>query len=402
MVVDTTLYELLGVTPEATPKELDRAFRVKARELHPDKNRDDPDATSKFQAMKEAYEILKDEEKRAIYDKYGPKGLEEMGNGPGFGDILSRIFDIGGNSRPKTRTIVEELEVTLEELYNGCEKTVEYERHIVCGMCKGKGTKEGATSSPCSMCHGQGQVLMVVSGFQTFGPCPQCQGMGEQIAEADRCPECKGERLLPEKKTLEVHVEQGMEDGQKIVFQGQSDEIPDADTGDVVIVLKQKEHDVFERNHDDLLIHKELTLCEALFGATFVVKHLDGRVLVVESDKSVLNPAAVRVIPREGMPHRGNPFEKGSLFIMFNVVLPEKEALTDGLKAELMKIQPPDTSEVASVDLNDANVYTVAMEPGNIEDFENAKKSRGDRRNEAYRSDSEEEDEEGVQTCQPM
>ena len=404
MVVDTTLYDLLGVAPEATPKELDRAFRVKARELHPDKNRDDPDATSKFQAMKEAYEILKDEEKRQIYDEYGPKGLEEAAQGPGFGDILSRIFDIQGRQRPKTRTIVEELEVTLEELYNGCEKTVEYERHVVCGACQGKGTKEGTKATQCETCGGQGQVIANVGGFHTVMACPKCQGTGDMIAEGDQCPNCHGERLLAEKKTLEVHVDRGMEAGQKIVFQGQSDEIPDADTGDVVIVLKQTEHPVFERNHDDLLMRKEVSLYEALFGTNFVVTHLDGRKLIVESDKSVLNPDTVRVIPREGMPQKGNPFEKGSLFIQFKVVFPEKEQLTDELKAVLQKVVPPKPDEAAGLDLNDEDVYTVAMEPGNIEDFENAKRARGDRRNEAYMSNDEyDEEEDGAQAqCAPM
>lgn len=413
MVVDTTLYDLLGVAPDVSAKDLERAYKKKARELHPDKNRDDPDATSKFQTMKEAYEILKDEEQRAIYDKYGPKGLEEsMQGGTGFDDILSNLFGFGGAARQKTRTIYETLEVTLEEMYNGAEKEVEIERHTVCQTCQGKGTKEGAGGQTCKTCNGEGEVIMRQMGFSTVVPCPQCQGMGEVIRASDKCKTCKGERLMPEKKILNVHVERGAGNGDRVVFAGASDEIPDVETGDAVVVIKQAEHPVFERHNDDLLIHKKISLYEALYGANFVIEHLDGRKLVIESDGSVISPDTVKIIKNEGMPQKGNPFQRGLLYIQFDIVFPTKEQLSEGLMNELKKVSP-EMNSTADIDLNADDVFTVEMEDGDIENYNNSKKSKGEKRHEAYRSDDDdmymgydeddyEEDGEGGQACQPM
>jgi DnaJ-class molecular chaperone len=119
--------------------------------------------------------------------------------------------------------------------------------------------------------------------------------MGEVIRASDKCKTCKGERLIPEDKVLNVHVERGAGNGDRIVFAGASDEIPDVETGDAVVVLKQAEHPVFERHNDDLLIHKKISLYEALYGVNFVIEHLDGRKLIIESDGSVISPDTVKV-----------------------------------------------------------------------------------------------------------
>jgi DnaJ-class molecular chaperone len=201
-----------------------------------------------------------------------------------------------------------------------------------------------------------------------------------------------------------------MEDGAKIVFQGAAHEVPTADTGDLVVVLREEPHPVFERKHRDLLIKRDVSLFEALFGTRFVVEHLDGRKVVVTTKRDrVIAPGTVDVIPREGMPSRGDPSERGSLFVQYTVVFPEYESLTPELRVALARIMPP-VDEVGDLDLAGEDVAVVAPEDGDLDDFKNAKRERREQRNEAYREDDEGEgdgsgDEEGGGTqasCTPM
>ncbi|OHS99349.1 DnaJ domain containing protein [Tritrichomonas foetus] len=420
MVVDTKLYDLLGVSPDVSDRELKKAFMQKARQLHPDKNRDDPNATEKFQQVNEAYEILKDPQKRQIYDQAGVDGLREGagGMGGGFDDILSHLFGggfgFGGGARrqqrrPRTQDIGHKINVTLEDLYSGKEVTLRINRDIICPDCKGSGCANGKSPKKCPDCGGRGQKVNVVKMgpmiTQQVGPCPTCRGAGESIDPADKCKKCKGKKVTEEKKTIVVHIEPGMEDGDKIPFQGCADEAPGADTGDLVVMLSLKKHDHFLRKHDDLLMMKRISLSEALLGTKFVLKHLDGRQLVVSTPPGqVVIPDSVKVIDREGMPRRGNQFEKGRLFIKFNVEFPKPAQLTPEFKAALAACLPP-PNEVAGVDLNDDNVYEVSMKESDLKQFENSKSTYRNRRGEAYDAGADYDDDERGGTsasCQPM
>ncbi|KAK8898564.1 hypothetical protein M9Y10_000856 [Tritrichomonas musculus] len=414
MVVDTHLYDILGVSPDASDRDLKKAFMKKARETHPDKHKDDPDATEKFQQVNEAYEILKDPQKREIYDKYGADGLRQNeAEGAGFGDILSHLFGFptGGPTRRRTRDIVQEAECTLEELYNGAEKNVKVKRHVVCTKCNGTGTKDGKPPKECPKCGGQGRVIVQMQQgggiYQTISTCPDCQGRGEILDKDNLCEECKGERLVEEEKEVQLHIERGAEEGERIVFKGASDEVPDAETGDLVFVIVQKPHEVFTRKHNDLLIKHEICLSEALFGARFPIKHLDGRTLVVETNtKEVIEPFSVQMVEKEGMPIKGDTFNKGNLYIEYTVVFPKHDQLTHEFRHALCKVIPH-KDMAKGIDLNAEDVTKVTPVPANIEDFQNTKRTKGDRRQEAYRSDDydneygEEEGGEGV-GCQPM
>lgn len=416
MVVDTHLYDILGVSPDASDRDLKKAFMKKARETHPDKHKDDPDATEKFQQVNEAYDILKDPQKREIYDKYGAEGLRQSENegAGGFGDILSHLFGFssgGAPQRRRTRDIVQEEECTLEELYNGAEKTVKVTRHVVCKKCNGKGTKDGKDPKQCEKCHGQGRVIVQYEQgggiYQTISACPDCNGTGEIIDKENTCEECKGERLVKEEKEVQVHIERGAEEGEKIVFKGASDEVPDADTGDLVIIIVEKPHPLFTRKHNDLLITHEICLSEALFGARFPITHLDGRTLVVETNpKEVIEPGTVQMVEKEGMPIKNDSFNKGNLYIEYKVIFPKHEVLTHEFRHALCKIIPH-KDMAKGIDLNSENVSKVVPVPAKIEDFENTKRTKEDRRHEAYRSDDDmddDEDEEGGERvgCQPM
>lgn len=197
----------------------------------------------------------------------------------------------------------------------------------------------GVTPIKCTSCDGRGVKLVV----KQLGPgmiqqmqqvCPACKGKGEIVKDSDKCLHCKGEKVEKVKKTLEVFVEKGMAHGHKITFHGESDQAPGVEPGDMIFVVVEKKHDLFERKGNDLFLKKTLNLNEALCGFEFSFEHLDKRILVVSSEaKDIVKPNDVRSIEGEGMPIRGNPMVKGNLYIFFEIEFPHK----DFFKPEILK-----------------------------------------------------------------
>jgi len=175
--------------------------------------------------------------------------------------------------------------VSLEDLYKGKTTKLALTRNLICGKCKGKGGKEGAVKT-CHNCHGRGiKVTLRQMGpmiQQIQAPCDECSGTGEVINARDRCSQCKGKKVMPDKKFLEVHIDKGMTGGQTIQFRGESDQSPNAEAGDVVIVIEEKPHDRFKRKENDLIIEVEIDLLTALAGGQLSIKHLDDRALIVQ------------------------------------------------------------------------------------------------------------------------
>lgn len=176
------------------------------------------------------------------------------------------------------------MHVTLEDLYKGKTTKLALTRNALCVKCHGKGGKEGAVR-PCGNCQGRGvKVTLRQMGpmiQQIQSPCDDCNGAGEIINAKDRCNHCKGKKVLPEKKLLEVHIDKGMKGGETIQFTGESDQAPGAVTGDVIIVIEEKPHDRFKRQDTDLIVEIELDLLTALGGGQVSIKHLDDRALIV-------------------------------------------------------------------------------------------------------------------------
>ena len=421
MVVDTKLYDLLGVSPDADDRTIKKAFMMKAKQLHPDKNRDDPQATEKFQAVNEAYEVLKDPEKRANYDRYGPDSLK--GEGPGnANDIFSHIFgdDFGfgfgfpgfgrGGSRkqrtPRTENITYNLNVKLEEFYNGSDRKINLQRQRKCTACNGNGTKNGAAPQKCRKCNGTGNVTNQYrrgnSTVISTSVCPTCNGTGEFIAENDKCPVCKGHKTVSEKKPLTIHISPGMENGEEIVMKGEADEFPGYETGDLIVTLREVKHDLFIRNHENLIMNKEITFAESILGFSFTINTLDGRTLLINREGVITNNADIIKIPDEGMPKDNTGIEKGSLFIQFTVqpIKSQKDIPQPVLDAMRLYMAP----EEPQVDTNDPNVFTPKSYPSSLNDFKkHSRKKRTEKRREAYQNDEyDESDDNSNQGCNPM
>lgn len=333
---DTQLYDRLGISPNATESEIKKAYRELAKKYHPDKNQGNKEAEEKFKEISEAYEILSDPEKKSLYDQYGLDGLKEGvgGFGGGMDSFFSSFFDFG-RSRPrgprKTKDILHTIQCTLEEIYNGSKRKIKVTRNVKCTACSATGTKAGKSPRQCRGCGGTGVKVRthmhgpgIYQQIQTT--CDTCNGEGTYISPDDRCSICHGKKLTKEKKELTVEIDKGVREGHRITFKGLSDEAVGAVPGDLIIQIAIKEHNVFKRggrNPYDLFIEKDIPLVDALTGFNFTIQHLDGRTLYVESH-DVIQPGQIKEIRDEGMPIYSRVWDKGSLFIKFNVIFPKK------------------------------------------------------------------------------
>ncbi|CAG8630926.1 14815_t:CDS:10, partial [Acaulospora morrowiae] len=401
----TNYYEVLGVESNATENEIRKAYRKLAMKFHPDKNPDE-EASEKFKEISHAYEILSDQEKREMYDRYGEEGLSNSGV-PSAEDILTNLFGFGGGSmggggfsrQKRGEDIVKPFNVTLEDLYNGKKAKIFLQRDIVCSVCHGKGSKTGATKK-CHSCEGRGVKI----AMRQIGPgmiqrintvCGTCDGAGEIIREKDKCKKCKGLKVLNEKKKLDIFIDKGMQNNQKIVMQGEADQEPGVETGDVILVLKQKPHEKFERQGDDLLTEVSISITEALCGFSKVlVTHLDGRGLIINHPAGeVIKPGAIKCIENEGMPHYKRPFDKGNLYLKFNVEFPSPSWISPEQLKELEAFLP--TRDVEDPSNQPEISDEVHLKDANISDYGEKKGKEGN----IWDEDDEEDDEEQPMSC---
>ncbi|KAJ7722753.1 hypothetical protein DFH07DRAFT_856632 [Mycena maculata] len=391
--VETDLYDILGVSPDATEAEIKKAYRQKAKEHHPvPKNINDPAAGQKFQEMAAAYETLSDPQMREIYDEAGMDGLS--GGGPGMGgmdaaDLFAQFFqasgggggmpfgfDFGGGAGPsRRRRKGEDTEiphaVTLDELYNGKTLRLSMEKEAVCGTCKGTGAKGSAKPKPCSGCDGKGWTTVQMSHGSHITTsrvsCSNCDGTGEKLREKDRCKKCKGEKIVKEKNRQEVVIEKGMADKQRIILAGAGDEEPGTPAGDVIFILRLTSHESFERSGSDLLTNVTITLSEALFGfSRILITHLDGRGIQVTSPPGkIIKHADTIVLRGEGMPVYKQPDTKGDLYLTFTIEMPDDEWLKTVDRKTLLSLIPP---KKADIEPRPAVVSTAAFEEADIEE----------------------------------
>lgn len=287
------------------------------------------------------------------------------------GGLFGGFGGMGGGMRSRQRMrgedTVHPLKVTLEDMYNGKTSKLQLSKNVICAGCAGKGSKSG-TVEQCRTCRGCGLKVT----YRQLGPgmtqkfqsrCTDCSGEGEIIQEKDRCQTCRGKKVCNEIKILEVHVDKGMKENQKIFFRGEGDQLPDVEPGDVIIVLQLKPHEKFQRSGDDLYMSHSVTLTEALCGFSILIRHLDGRDLLVKHPPGqVIKPGDVKGIEGEGMPQYKNPFEKGNLYINFDVTMPDSYFAPEPKLKELEALLPPrpefkmpEGEDVMEVDMQEYN-----------------------------------------------
>lgn len=276
------LYEILGVDKTASDDEIKKAFRKKARQLHPDVNKE-PDAEDRFKELNEAYDVLSDSAKRAQYDRFGTipgaagggsqyVDLEDLfGGGFGMGDIFSSFFGGSGrtNMRKEGRDMGVGLRITLEEAAAGVHKEIVYDRLAPCPDCDGTGLAEDGHEVTCPDCNGQGRVVMVQHTFlgdmQSASTCVRCMGSGKIIDNP--CPECEGQGRVPDRQRISVDIPAGIQDNQQLRLSGFGEAgIRGATAGDLIVTCRIEEHEFFERQGDDLHCSAAISMVQAALG----------------------------------------------------------------------------------------------------------------------------------------
>ncbi len=276
-------YEVLGVSRDAGADELKRAYRRLAMKLHPDRNPGDAAAEGKFKEASEAYEILSDDQKRAIYDKYGHEGLDRSGGGGGgggfsdiFGDVFSDIFGGGRESSRRGSDLRYSLTLTLEQAASGTTESIRIPKLDTCSPCNGHGTADGRAASKCPTCGGGGQVRVQQGFFVLQQSCPHCRGRGTKIS--DPCKSCRGAGKVRREKTLEVKIPAGVDTGDRIRLSGEGEPGQSgAGAGDLYVQFEVEPHPFFERDGSDLHCSVPIDLVSAALGGELEVPTLTGK-----------------------------------------------------------------------------------------------------------------------------
>ncbi len=289
-------YEVLGVSKNATEEDIKRAYRKKAKECHPDLHPDDKEAVERFKELNEANEVLMDKDKRARYDQFGFNDpMAGMGGGGnpfsggfdfggmgGMGDIFDQLFNGGMGARMNRNQgpvqgndLRYELRITFEEAAKGCEKSFEIYRNELCETCKGSGAKPGTTAKTCTACQGTGQVRTSAGWMTTVRTCPTCGGTGKVIT--DKCTACGGSGRNRKKRTVNVKVPAGIDNGQTIIMNGQGEPgMRGGPNGDLYITVGVKPHKIFRREGYHLILDLPISFTTAALGGDVEVPTLSG------------------------------------------------------------------------------------------------------------------------------
>ncbi len=335
-------YEQLGISKGASEGEIKKAFRKKAMELHPDRNKDNPESEAQFKEVNEAYDVLKDQDKKAAYDRYGHAafegGMGGAGGGAGFGqggaDFASAFSDVfddlfgnfsGGGRRGASQRATRgsdlryNLSISLEEAFTGKQQTISVASSVACESCNGSGAEGGAEPSNCPTCSGMGKVRAQQGFFTVERACPTCSGRGQIITNP--CGNCSGSGRQQRDRSLSVNIPAGVETGTRIRLAGEGEAgLLGGPTGDLYIFVEVKDHQIFEREGTNLYCRIPVSMAAATLGGEIEVPTIDG------GKSRVKIPAGSQSAKQMRLKHKGMPALRsstvGDLFLELAVETP--------------------------------------------------------------------------------
>ena len=351
-------YEVLGVGKNATPEELKKAYRKLALQYHPDRNPGDKEAEEKFKEAAEAYDVLSNPDKKARYDQFGHAAFEGGAGGyeggmnindifSQFGDIFGDFFGGGGfhgfsgfgggqqgrRATPRGSNLRIKVKLTLEEIEKGCEKKIKVAKYVPCKTCGGSGSRTGKYDT-CPHCHGSGVVTeirrTILGQMQTQSVCPHCGGEGRIIK--DKCHDCNGDGIVRSEEIITINIPAGVYDGMQLSMSGKGNAAPRGGvSGDLIILVEELPHDIFERQDNNLYYNAFITFSQAAMGGSIEIPTLSGKVKV-KIDAGTPSGKVLR-LKGKGLPQYGS-YGRGDLLVSVNVWVPknlsreEKEILT--------------------------------------------------------------------------
>ena len=347
-------YEVLGVARDASDADIKKAYHKLVMKYHPDKNPGDKTAEEKFKEVNNAFDILKDPQKRAAYDRYGDAAFAggngasagmggnpfgngafhfDMGGGAGMEDILReamRGFGFGGfdggarggaSTRTRGRDLLDEVDISLRDAYFGKTHTVKFSSNVKCDKCNGYGTADGKPAPACPRCHGTGYVNVQRGFFAMQTPCPECNGLGHKIDK--KCPDCDGAGVIHKNRTIDVKIPAGIEDGARLRLGGQGEAGQNGGpAGDFYLDVRVRPDEKFARDGANLIMHADLPFTTLALGGEIEVETIDDKKL------SVKVPAGTQVgeklrVRGHGMP-TGRASSFGDLYIEIGITIPTK------------------------------------------------------------------------------
>jgi len=356
-------YEVLGVSRTCGEAELKSAFRKLAMQHHPDRNPGNAECEHRFKEINEAYDVLKDGDKRAAYDRFGHAAFEHggMGGGHGFGadfahsfaDIFDDLFGMGGGRRGRTQgrergsDLRYNMEISLEEAYAGKTAQIRIPTSVICESCSGTGAKAGSKPKSCATCGGAGKVRHAQGFFTLERTCPACHGQGQVIENP--CPSCAGAGRITRERTLSVNIPAGVEDGTRIRLAGEGEAgLRGGPAGDLYIFLSLAPHEFFQRDGADLHCRVPISMVTAALGGEFEVPSIDG------SQVRVKVPGGTQVGRRFRLSGRGMPVlrskQSGDMYVQVAVETPQnltkrqRELLVEFEKLSSEHTQPESAS----------------------------------------------------------
>lgn len=330
-MIERDYYEILNVSRTASDDEIRQSYRKLAMRYHPDRNPDDEDAAVKFREAAEAYEVLRDPEKRARYDRFGHAGVQGSSGG-GFGspeDIFAHFSDIFGDlfgfaqaqsgPRPETGADLRyNLTITFKQAAHGDEVSLTLPKHVACPECKGSGAAQDAKVETCRACKGTGQIRRSQGFFQLAMPCPDCRGTGQSISRP--CPRCRGNGVVEDTREILVRIPAGVDTGTRLRVRNEGE--PGAyggSPGDLYVVLTVEQDARWRREGSNLIYNQSITFVQASLGCNVEVPGLNGP-LTLDIPKGTQSGAVLR-IAGEGMPYPGRN-QRGDMLVAVKVLTP--------------------------------------------------------------------------------